>query len=221
MKIEAVIFDNDGLMVDSEPVWDRARKNMAEAVGIMDWNKDDHKAVMGVSTLEWAEYMIKRLKLDKPPQAVIDELVELMLALYREEVPFMVGAVAAVEYASSHYPTAVASGSHPDLLDAVMNDPAVKGKFKVIVSADTVPNGKPSPDVYLETAKQLGVNPENCVCLEDSGNGILAGKNAGMTVIAVPDDRFPPNQEKLAKADYVLNSLEEFPALLDKLGADV
>jgi len=141
-----------------------------------------------------------------------------MLDLYRQEVPFMEGAVAAVDYAAAHYPIGVASGSHPTLLDAVLNDPALKGKFKVVVPADTVPNSKPAPDVYLETAKQLGVNPANCICLEDSGNGILSGKNAGMVVIAVPDDRFPPHPEKLAQADHVLKSLKEFPALLDELG---
>ena len=102
----------------------------------------------------------------------------------------------------------------------LQGDAPLRDNLKLVVSGDEVPNGKPAPDVYLETAKRLGVNPENCLCLEDSGNGILSGKSAGMTVIAVPDERFPPKPEKLAQADYVLKSLEEFPALFEKLLAD-
>ncbi|HMQ56680.1 MAG TPA: HAD-IA family hydrolase, partial [Anaerolineae bacterium] len=97
-------------------------------------------------------------------------------------------------------------------------DAALQGRFQVILSADEVGAGKPSPDVYLETAKRLGIKPEDCVCLEDSGNGILAGKRAGMKVIAVPDSRFMPAAEKLNQADLILESLTDFSlALLDRL----
>jgi HAD superfamily hydrolase (TIGR01509 family) len=209
MMIKAIIFDMDGLLVDSEPVWDKARSSMAAEAGKA-WNKDDHKAVMGVSTAEWVDYMIQRLELTVSPQQVQDEIVQRMLEMYRERIPYLPGAVEAVALAAQNYPTALASGSHPSLIDVVTDDVHMAGKFQVILSADEVGVGKPSPDVYLETARRLGFPPEQCLCLEDSGNGILAGLRAGMKVIAVPDSRFAPKQEILDQAHLVLNSLTAF-----------
>jgi len=206
--IEAVIFDMDGLLVDSEPVWDAARKAMADEVGKA-WNKDDHKAVMGVSTQEWVDYMINRLELTLSPQEVQDQIISRMVEMYRAGIPYHPGAVEAVRLAAQHFPTALASGSFRALIDTVTADAAMRGQFQVILSADEVGAGKPAPDVYLEAAQRLGIQPENCVCLEDSGNGILAGVRAGMKVIAVPDPRFPPAAEKLNQAHRVLASLSE------------
>ncbi|MEO0561286.1 MAG: HAD family phosphatase [Chloroflexota bacterium] len=214
--IEAVIFDNDGLLVDSEPVWDQVRAAMAHERGI-DWNTDDHKAVMGVSTQEWADYMIQRLKLDIPEEAVVQAVIKRMEASYRQQIPFLPGALTAVELAAQHRPTAIASGSHPALLDIITGDERLQPYLQLVVSADEVARGKPHPDVYLEAATRLGVAPESCLVLEDSGNGILAGKAAGMIVIAVPDERFPPSVEKLNQADYILEDLEQFPALFQTL----
>lgn len=207
--IRAVIFDMDGLLIDSEPVWDKARSIMAAGVGI-DWNKDDHKAVMGVSTKEWVDYMIHRLQLTMSPEQVELHIVDQMVDLYRKQIPYLPGAVEAVDLANAHFPVGLASGSPRSLIDTVTGDTALKGKFQCILSGDQVEHGKPSPDVYLETARQMRVRPEACVCLEDSGNGILAGKNAGMKVIAVPDPRFPPDPQKLQFADVILDSLMDF-----------
>ena len=209
MAIEAIIFDMDGLLVDSEPVWDKARRSMAAEAG-KEWNERDHKAVMGVSTQEWVSYMIQRLELTISPDEVQEEIVHRMLEMYRERVPYLPGAIDAVNLASGHYPTALASGSHPNLIKAVVNDAPMQGKFQVVVSADDVGAGKPAPDVYLQTARRLGVPPQQCLCLEDSGNGILAGLHAGMKVVAVPDPRFAPTQDILGQAHLVLNSLEVF-----------
>jgi HAD superfamily hydrolase (TIGR01509 family) len=215
--IEAVVFDLDGLLVDSEPVWDKARKQMADESG-KDWNKDDHKAVMGVSTQEWADYMINRLELTLSPQEVQDRIIERMVEMYRAGIPYFPGAVEAVTLAATRYLTALASGSHRALIDTVTADAAMEGKFQVILSADEVGAGKPSPDVYLAAAQRLGVKPDNCVCVEDSGNGILSGVRAGMKVIAVPDPRFPPALEKLNQAHLVLTTLSEFSLeLLEQL----
>ena len=206
MVIQAVIFDMDGLLVDSEPVWDRARRSMAERAG-KSWTEADHEAVMGVSTREWADYMIDRLELSLAPQAVVDEIIERMVEMYQSGIPWFPGALEAVDLAARHFRTALASGSHPTLVEAVTSDAAVQGKFEVIVSADEVGAGKPAPDVYLAAAERLGVEPASCVCLEDSGNGILAGVRAGMWVIAVPDPRFPPAPEALGQAHLVLPTL--------------
>ena len=207
--IKAVIFDMDGLIIDSEPYWDKARRIMATEAG-KDWNDDDHKAVMGVSTREWATYMITRLELEMSPEAVEKQIITRMVELYQQQIPYLPGAAEAVALSATQYPTGLASGSPRSLIDTVTNDKALRGKFKVIISGDQVAQGKPSPDIYLATAAAMGVKPEVCVCLEDSGNGILAGKNAGMKVIAVPDERLPPAPEKLIKADVVLEGLPEF-----------
>ena len=218
--IEAVIFDMDGLLVDSEPVWNKARQAMAAEAG-KDWTLEDHKAVMGVSTQRWADYMIRRLELTLSPQAVEARMVARMAEMYRAGIPYFPGAVEAVHLAASHFPTALASGSHRALIDIVTADAAMRGKFQVILSSDEIGTSKPAPDVYLVAAQRLGVRPENCVCLEDSGNGILAGVRAGMKVIAVPDPRFPPTPETLSQARRVLPALTEFSlALLDQLGAE-
>lgn len=207
--IQAIIFDMDGLLIDSEPVWDRARSVMAADAGI-DWNKDDHKAVMGVSTKEWVAYMIKRLRLTLSPKEVEVHIIDQMVELYTMRIPYLPGAVDAVALANAHFPIGLASGSPRSLIETVTADDALKGRFQCILSGDQVEHGKPSPDVYLETARHMKVRPEACVCLEDSGNGILAGKNAGMKVIAVPDPRFLPDPQKLQCADVVLGSLLEF-----------
>ena len=207
--IKTVIFDMDGLLVDSEPYWDKARSIMAAEAG-KTWNEDDHKAVMGVSTREWSTYMITRLELDMSPEAVEEHIIAQMVALYEKQIPYLPGASEAVALSAAKYPTGLASGSPRRLIDTVTNDIALRGKFKTIISGDQVAHGKPAPDIYLETATAMGVRPEECVCLEDSGNGILAGKNAGMRVIAVPDDRFAPAPEKLNKADVVIDGLQHF-----------
>lgn len=208
--IEAIIFDLDGLLVDSEPCWDAARRALAAEVGVFDWNQDDHRACMGVSTREWAEYMIRRLRLNLTWEETAAAIVSRMQATYRRAIPYLPGAVEAVALAAAHYPTGLASGSERSLIDIVVADAPLRGKFSAVVCTDAMPRGKPAPDVYLEAARLLGVRPDRCACLEDSGNGILAGAAAGMKVIAVPDPRFPPRPEALARAHVVLRSLAEF-----------
>jgi len=207
--LQAIIFDMDGLLVDSEPCWEQARRNMAAEYG-RDWTADDQRHVMGVSTATWANYMIERLGLKMTPQALIERIVSDMQAVYRRQIPFMPGAIQAVRLAASHYPTGLASGSERRLIETVVNDAALLGQFQAVVCSDKLARGKPAPDIYLETARQLGLSPEACLCVEDSSNGILAGKAAGMKVIAVPDGRFQPNREVIRQADIVLKSLDEF-----------
>lgn len=211
MTIEAVIFDMDGLLVDSEPVWDGVRRSMAEAAG-RPWTADDHRAVMGASTEEWADYMIERLALASSRDEVVAQVIEGMEHAYRAGIPWLPGAVEAVRLAAGRYRTALASGSHPSLIKAITDAAEVRGAFEVIVAADEVGAGKPAPDVYLATAERLRVDPRRCVCLEDSGNGIRSGHRAGMRVIAVPDPRFPPEPAVLGEADLVLGSLLELTA---------
>ena len=209
MKIKAIIFDMDGLLVDSEPTWNNARLAIAKRAG-KEWNKQDHFNVMGVSTDEWTEYMRKRLELDMSPAELQQEVLDQMTAMYAEKIPFRPHAVEAVQWAAAHYPVALASGSARPLIDIVTQSPELDGCFQVILSADEVGAGKPDPAVYLEAAKRLGVAPENCVCLEDSPFGVLSGHRAGMIVINIPDPDFPLKPEEAQYADLVLDSLAEF-----------
>lgn len=212
MTIQAIIFDMDGLLVDSEPVWNDARAAMAARYG-KPWTQADHFNVMGVSTEEWVAYMIDRLGLSLNPDNVQAEVLDQMAALYRQQIPFRPYAVEAVQWAAAHYPTALASGSPRHLIDIVTQSPEMNGRFQVVLAADEVGKGKPDPAIYLETARRLGVAPAHCVCLEDSANGVLSGHRAGMKVINVPDLRYPLTAVQAGFADLVLDSLADFTAV--------
>lgn len=208
MTIEAIIFDMDGLLVDSEPTWDEARIAMANRVG-KEWNRQDKINVTGVSTDEWGQYLIDRLELTATLEEVQTEILDQMVSMYEQKIPFMPGAVEAVHRAAAKCPTALASGSPPRLIDIVTQSPELRGYFEVILSADEVGVGKPDPTVYLETAKRLGVAPEKCLCIEDSPMGVLSGSRANMLVVNIPDPYLPLTSEQAKHADLVLESLDD------------
>lgn len=212
MPIRAVIFDMDGLLVDSEPIWDDARARMARAHG-QEWTRQDHLNVMGVNTREWSEYMIDRLRLSMTPQQVQDEIILQMREIYLRQIPFKPFAVQAVRWAAKRYPVALASGSPRELIEILTTSPDLNGCFSVVLSADEVGVGKPDPKIYLETARRLGIRAEECLCLEDSAFGVLSGRRANMFVINVPDPAFPLSAEMSANADLVLADLSEFSEL--------
>lgn len=209
MTIEAIIFDMDGLLVDSEPCWDEARARMAKAAG-KPWGRQDHLNVMGVSTEEWVQYMIHKLELTIPPEQVRSEILQQMAAIYKDAIPFRPYAVQTVRWAAQHFPVALASGSPRQLIDLVVHSPELDGCFKLVVSCDEVGAGKPDPAIYLETARRLNIAAANCVCVEDSAYGVRAGKRAGMYVVNVPDPKFPLAPDYAKDADLVLGSLKEF-----------
>ncbi len=210
--IKAIVWDMDGLLIDSEPVWDLARKRMAAAHGVHDWNQQDHFNVMGVGTAEWVEYMIERIGLTMPPAEVEAAIVDHMAAIYLEEIPFRPNAVEKIQWAASLYPSCIASGSPRKLIDIVSADPRVAPHMQFTLAADEVGLGKPDPAVYIEAAKRLGIAAESCLCLEDSPNGVLAGHRAGMKVINIPDPEMPLTAEQAEYAHVVLESLAEFSA---------
>ena len=174
---------------------------------------------MGVSTEEWTTYMIDRLSLTISSAEVQERIIGAMEDLYRQHIPFFPGALELIQWAQANFPTAVASGSPRRLIDAVTGAPELEGMFKLTLAADEVGKGKPDPAVYLETAKMLGIEPEHCVVLEDSGNGILSGVRAGMYTINVPDERFPPSVEKQKEAHAVCSDLADALSHLKKLAA--
>jgi HAD superfamily hydrolase (TIGR01509 family) len=206
--IEAVVFDLDGVIVDSEQVWDDVRERLVRERG-GSWSETAQADMMGMSSPEWSLYLHEKLGLEEPPEELSDEVVRRMLARYREELPLLDGAVAAVRRVATGFPLAVASSSNRPLIETVLETAGLAGHFGVVVSSEEVARGKPAPDVYLEAARRLGVAPARCAAVEDSSNGLRSAHAAGMRVLAIPNAHYPPAADALALADVVLGSLEE------------
>ena len=209
--IEAVIFDLDGVLLDSEQVWDEAREQLAKERG-GDWHESAQRDMMGMSSPEWSRYMHDVIGLPEPPEEISAEVVERLTMLYREHLPIVPGARETVERLADRWPVGLASSSNRELIDLALELLDVKHLFKTTVSSEEVPRGKPAPDVYLEAARRLGVHPKHAAAIEDSENGIRAAKAAGMRVITIPNQHFPPAGQALAEADVVLDSLAELTA---------
>ena len=206
--IDAVVFDLDGVLIDSEHVWDEARQGLAEERGGR-WSENASRDMMGMSSLEWSRYMREEVGIAEPPEEISAEVVRRLERIYRDELPLMEGAVEAVERLAAHWPLGLASSSNRELIDLVLELSGLARFFAATVSSEEVARGKPAPDVYLEAARRLGVRPERCAAVEDSENGILAAKAARMRVLAIPNPQYPPHDEALAAADEVLGSLAE------------
>ncbi len=209
--MEAVIFDLDGVIVDSEHVWDEVREQLARERGGR-WHARAQADMMGMSSVEWSRYMHDVIGLAESPEEIDREVVERMLARYRTELPLIDGAVAAVERLAEDFRLAVASSANRPLIEAVLQSANLEHLFEVTVSSEEVERGKPAPDVYLEAARRLGVPPVRCAAVEDSGNGLRAARAAGMHVVAIPNRRYPPPADSLALADVTLASISSLTA---------
>lgn len=215
----AVVFDLDGVIVDTEHVWDEVRDAL-----VADWGGTYHEgaqaAMMGMSSTEWSRYMHEELGLPQSPEEINAEVVRRLLARYAVDLPLIPGAVEAVRaLRAAGLPLAVASSSNRPLIDAVLRSAGVADAFTATVSSEEVAHGKPSPDVYLEAASRLGVDPRACVAVEDSANGIRAAHAAGMRVVAYPNAVYPPPPDALGLASVVLGSLADLPGAI--LGTEV
>jgi HAD superfamily hydrolase (TIGR01509 family) len=206
--IEAVVFDLDGLLLDTEQVWDEVREALTRERGGR-WHERAQADMMGMSSTEWSRYMHDALGLSEPPEELSRLVAEQMRERYRDELPLVDGAVEAVRLIGARWPLGLASSSNRELIDLALELMGVAELFRATVSSEEVERGKPAPDVYLEAARRLGAPPENVVAIEDSANGIRSATAAGMRVVAIPNPHFPPPDEALAKAELVLGSLEE------------
>ena len=209
--IAAVVFDMDGVIVDSEQVWDEVREQYVFETGGT-YTQSATRDMMGMSSVEWSRYMADALGVPGTPAEINAAIVERMLARYGAAPPLIPGAVDAVLGCAERWPLAVASSSNPELIQVVLEAAGLHDVIPVVVSSQEVPRGKPSPDVYLEAARRLGADPGDCVAVEDSHNGIRSAKAAGMRVVAIPNPHFPPDEEALAHADVVLRSIRELTA---------
>jgi HAD superfamily hydrolase (TIGR01509 family) len=215
--IEAVVFDLDGVLLDTEERWDEARRRLAEERGAR-WPDDAQRAMMGMSSPEWSRYMHDVIGLAEPPEEISAEVVRRLEALYRERLPLVPGALDAVRRIGDRWPLGIASSSNRPLIKLFIELTGTRELFRATVSSEEVERGKPAPDVYLEAARRLGVDPAKCVAIEDSENGIRSASAAGLRVVAIPNRVFPPSEETLSLADAVLGSLDELtPEVIESL----
>ena len=205
--IDAVVFDLDGLLLDSEEVWDEVREELVLERGGR-WHERAQRDMMGMSSPEWSHYLHEELGLPESPVELSDEVVRRMAARYREALPLVPGAREAIRRLAARWPLGLASSSNRPLIDLALELAGLAPLFAVTVSSEEVERGKPSPDVYLEAVRRLGVDPASAAAVEDSHNGIRAARAAGMRVIAIPNPTFPPGAA-LAEADVVLASLAD------------
>jgi beta-phosphoglucomutase-like phosphatase (HAD superfamily) len=204
--IRAVVFDLDGVLIDSEPVWEQVRRALvAERGG--HWAPDAQRRLMGMSTPEWARYLSEDLGVGLPPDEVATAVIDRMAARYTGHVPFLDGAVEAVRRFAARWPLGVASSSPPRLIDTVLRSGGLRSCFSVVMSTEQVAHGKPEPDIYLAVTAALGYPPPDCAAVEDSSNGLRSAAAAGLRVVAVPQPRYPPEPDALARASLVVPSL--------------
>jgi HAD superfamily hydrolase (TIGR01509 family) len=217
MEPGAVVFDLDGVLVDSEQLWDEVRRGLA-AEWQRPWPADATTAVLGMSTAEWSRYLVERVGIPLPPEQVAAEVIRRMADRYRQHLPLLPGAVSAVRAAAARWPLGVASSSPPALIQTVLDTAGIADQFRALVSSEEVARGKPAPDVYLVAADRLGVEPTRCVAVEDSANGLRAAAAAGMTTVAVPNRHFPPPADALALAAAVVDGVAQVtPELIASL----
>jgi HAD superfamily hydrolase (TIGR01509 family) len=214
---DAVVFDLDGVLLDSEQLWNRAKQALVSDAGGR-WREEAERAMLGMSSPEWARYLRDELGVRMRPDQISREVVRRMAERYRRRLPLLPGAERAVPALAAHWPLGLASSANREIIDLVLELTGFGDAFRVTVSSEEVSRGKPAPDVYLEAARQLGVDPARCVAIEDSSNGLRSAAAAGMTVIAVPNQEYEPDADALALAAARVDVVGDVtPELVERL----
>jgi HAD superfamily hydrolase (TIGR01509 family) len=218
---DAVVLDLDGVLVDSEEVWDAARRALVAERGGR-WKEGATEAMLGMSAPEWSRYVRDELGVDLEPDAIDRAVVEKLTDAYRERLPLLPGAVGAVRALARRWPLGVASSSNAPVIALVLERAGIADRIRAWVSSEEVARGKPAPDVYLEAARRLGVEPARCVAVEDSTNGLRSAAAAGMAVVAVPMRAFPPAPDALALAAVTVGGVAEVtPEVVERAFATI
>jgi HAD superfamily hydrolase (TIGR01509 family) len=213
-----VVFDLDGVLIDSEETWSRVRGEVVARHGGQ-WTEADQRNVMGDNSRQWSAYIKRTWNVPLSEEEIFRAVLAAMIAAYERELTVLPGAREAVAGLGAHYPLAVASSSPRELIGVALRVAGFDNAFRATVSSDEVSDGKPAPDVYLLAAQRLGAPARECAAIEDSTNGIRAAVAAGMATIAIPNRAFPPPDDVLAQAHVVLPSLRELtPELVESLG---
>lgn len=208
MSIEAVVFDLDGVIIDSEEVWEEVRRAYVAEYG-RSFLPDSQDRMMGMSTGEWSTHLAEEVGVPHTPAQVADDVLGRMASRYRADLPLIPGSVESVRRIGSRFPLALASSSARVLIDQVLATAGLTGAFQVTLSTEEVARGKPHPDVYLTAAEKLGLAPAVCAAVEDSSNGLRSAGAAGLAVVAVPHGVYPPAPDALAMASLVVSDLRE------------
>jgi HAD superfamily hydrolase (TIGR01509 family) len=211
-RLEAVIFDLDGVLIDSEPVWEQVRRDYVLEQGGR-WPEDAETQLLGMNTAEWARYLSADLGVNLPPDTVAYEVIDRMAARYGGSLPLMPGADDTLQRLRSTLRLALASSSPRRLIDSVLVTAGWRDVFEATVSTDEAGRGKPAPDVYVSAARRLDLAPRACAAVEDSSNGLRSAAAAGTFVIALPHPRYPPAPDAISLAEVVIASLSDLPAL--------
>ncbi|MGR6316814.1 HAD family phosphatase [Micromonospora soli] len=216
--VDAVLFDLDGVIVDSEPVWEEVRRAYVAAHGGT-WQPDTQRRLMGMSTGEWAAYLSGELGVDRTAEQVAAEVVAEMTRRYAAHVPLIDDADAVVRRTAARWRLGLASSSPTALIGAALTATGLTDAFGATLSTEETPRGKPAPDVWLAVAARLGVDPARCVAVEDSSNGVRSAAAAGTRVVAVPHGSYPLDPDAEALAAVVLPSIDALtPELVERLG---
>jgi HAD superfamily hydrolase (TIGR01509 family) len=204
----ALVFDLDGVLLDSEQVWNEAKEQLVRESGGR-WRDDAPRRMMGMSSPEWARYLRDELGVPLEIDAISADVVRRLERIYRTDLPLIDGAVEAVERLATSVPLGLASSSNREIIDLFLGLSGLGPRFAAVISSEEVERGKPAPDVYLEVLRRIGADRAGSVAVEDSDNGIRAAKAAGMRVLALPNPHYPPARDALADADDLLDSLDE------------
>ncbi|TDC35940.1 HAD family phosphatase [Micromonospora sp. 15K316] len=215
--VDAVIFDLDGVIVDSEPVWEEVRRAYVATHGGT-WQPDSQRRLMGMSTAEWAGYLSGELGVTRTAEQVATEVVDEMTRRYAERVPLIDDADEVVRRIAARWPLGLASSSPTRLIAATLAATGLTDSFRTTLSTEETERGKPAPDVYLAVARRLGVDPARCVAVEDSSNGVRSAAAAGMRVVAVPHGSYPLDPDAAQLAAVTLRSVDELtPEVVERL----
>jgi HAD superfamily hydrolase (TIGR01509 family) len=206
--IDAVVFDLDGVILQTEELWNEVRERFTRERGGR-WSDNAQADMMGMSSTEWSRYLHDELGVPDPPEEISREVARRMAERYAESLPLIDGAVEAVKRLAARWPLGLASSANRGLIDRALELSGLAPYFRVTVSSEEVERGKPAPDVYLEAARRLGVEPTRCAAIEDSASGIRSGDAAGMLVVAIPNPDFPPPNDVVALAAVTLDSIKE------------
>jgi HAD superfamily hydrolase (TIGR01509 family) len=210
------MFDLDGVLVDSEQLWNQAKEVVVRDAGGT-WREEAPVAMIGMNTPEWSAYLHDELGVQRDLAEIGRDVVGRVEQILRETLPLLPGAVRAVRALEQRWVLGLASSANRVIIDLVLELAGIADAFATTVSSDEVARGKPAPDVYLEAARRAGVDPRRCVAVEDSSNGLRAAAAAGMAVIAVPNPHYPPDADALALASAQIQTLEPLtPELVER-----
>jgi HAD superfamily hydrolase (TIGR01509 family) len=211
----AVIFDLDGVLLDSEQRWDEVRESFVRETG-GHWRDEATRTMMGMSSPEWSGYLHDVLGVPLGADQINREVVRRVQQSYERQLPLVPGARDAVRSLAAHWKLGLATSSNRELIDLFLELSGLADDFAVSVSSEEVGSGKPAPDVYLAAARRLQVEPRRTVAIEDSSNGIRSAASAEMAVIAIPNAHFPPDRAALELARATVSSLPELtPQLVE------